>query len=97
MGFETVIGSALTRWYARAGLNRFISGGRFTVEAMLEGAPDDVGFLGVDQTLDRTVRECAAGVDVFTDNNVTLRVGYSGQFSSRGATHGATLKFTRSF
>jgi hypothetical protein len=97
MGFETQIGSALARWYARAGLNRFIVGGRFAVEATLEGAPDDAGFLGVNQMLDRTVRECAAGVDVFTDGNVTLRVGYSGQFSSGSATHGATLKFTRSF
>jgi hypothetical protein len=34
--------------------------------------------------LDRTVRECAAGVDVFTDNNVTLRDGYSGS-SLQGA------------
>jgi hypothetical protein len=34
---------------------------------------------------------------VFTDGNVTLRVGYSGQFSSGSATHGATLKFTRAF
>ena len=34
---------------------------------------------------------------LLTDKNVTLRVGYSGQFTASGTTHGATLKFTRSF
>ena len=55
------------------------------------------GYFGVNQSLDRTVRECAAGVDVLTGSNVTLRLGYSGQFTASGTTHGATLKFTRSF
>ena len=87
----------MARWYARLGVNRFIDGGSFGVEAMLQGAPEDAGFLGVSQELDRTVRECAAGVDVLTGNGVTLRVGYSGQFTASGTTHGATLKFTRSF
>ena len=97
MGFETALGESLARWYARVGINRYIVGGRFGVEAMLQGAPDDAGFLHVSQELDRTVRECSAGVDVLTGNDVTLRVGYSGQFSASGTTHGATLKFSRSF
>jgi outer membrane autotransporter protein len=97
MGFETALGKSMARWYARLGVNRFIEGGTFGVEAMLEGAPADAGFVGVNQALDRTVRECAAGVDVLTGLNTTLRVGYSGQFSASGTTHGATLKLTRSF
>jgi hypothetical protein len=97
LGFETPLGGAMARWYARLGVNRFIDGHSFGVEAMLQGAPDDAGFMGVSQDLDRTVRECAAGVDVLTGNGVTLRLGYSGQFTASGTTHGATLKFTRSF
>ena len=54
-------------------------------------------LLHVSQELDRTVREYAAGVDVLTGKDVTLRVGYAGQFSASGTTHGATLKFSRSF
>ncbi len=73
MGVETAIGKSLARWYARLGINRFIEGGEFAVEAMLQGAPDDAGYFGVNQSLDRTVRECAAGVDVLTGSNVTLR------------------------
>ena len=97
MGVETAIGKSLARWYARLGVNRFIEGGTFGVQAMLQGAPEDAGYFGVNQALDRTVRECAAGVDVLTGGNVTLRVGYSGQFSASSTTHGATLKFSRSF
>jgi outer membrane autotransporter protein len=97
MGFETALGQSVARWYARVGVNRYIVGGRFSVQAMLQGAPDGTGYFGVSQSLDRTVRELAAGVDVLTGANVTLRVGYSGQFSASGATHGATLKFSRSF
>jgi uncharacterized protein with beta-barrel porin domain len=97
MGYETALGNSLARWYARLGVNRFIEGGTFGVQAMLQGAPDDAGYFGVNQALDRTVRECSAGVDVLTGENVTLRVGYSGQFSASGTTHGATLKFSRSF
>ena len=97
MGFETALGQSLARWYARLGINRFVEGGEFGVQAMLQGAPDDAGFVGVNQSLDRTVREAAAGVDVLTGKSTTLRLGYSGQFSASGATHGATLKFTRSF
>src|SRR6185503_11954553 len=97
LGFETPVGSALARWYARLGFNRFIDGHSFGIEAMLQGAPDDAGYFGVSQDLDRTVRECAAGVDVLTGKDVTLRVGYAGQFTASGTTHGATLKFTRSF
>src|SRR5262245_37421455 len=41
LGFETPIGSALARWYARLGVNRFIDGHSFGIEAMLEGAPED--------------------------------------------------------
>ena len=40
MGVETAIGKSLARWYARLGVNRFIEGGTFGVQAMLEGAPD---------------------------------------------------------
>ena len=64
---------------------------------MVQGAPEDAGFLHMKQELDRTVRECAGGVDVMTGNDITLRLGYSGQFSASGTTHGATLKFSRSF
>ena len=73
MGVETAIGKSLARWYARLGINRFIEGGTFGVQAMLEGAPDDAGYFDVNQSLDRTVREVAAGVDVLTGGNVTLR------------------------
>jgi hypothetical protein len=97
LGFESSFGSALARWYAKFGFNRFIDGHQFSVEAMLQGAPEDAGFLGVSQELDRTAKECAAGVDVLMDKNMTLRLGYSGQFTASGTTHGATLKFTRSF
>jgi hypothetical protein len=97
MGVETAIGESLARWYLRAGMNRYIVGGTFKVQAMLEGAPEDAGYFGVTSSLDRTVRELAAGVDVLTGKNITLRLGYSGQFAASGATHGATLKFTRSF
>jgi len=97
MGFESTFGSALARWYAKLGVNRFIDGHQFSVEARLEGAPEDAGFLGVSQELDRTAKELAAGVDVLTDKNVTLRFGYSGQWTASGTTHGGTLKFTRSF
>jgi hypothetical protein len=97
MGFETALGKALGRWYARVGVNRFIDGGTFEIQAMLQGAPDDAGYVSVNHTIDRTVREAAAGLDLMLNDTTTLRVGYSGQDSSSGSTHGATLKFSRQF
>ena len=96
MGFETALGK---RWRGGTRGSASIASSRGDVRRRGDAGrrAGDAGFVGVNQALDRTVRECAAGVDVLTGGNVTLRLGYSAQFSSGSTTHGATLKFTRSF
>ncbi|HKU14150.1 MAG TPA: hypothetical protein VJQ52_07115 [Steroidobacteraceae bacterium] len=97
LGYETALGQSLARFYGRLGVVRFIGGDEFGVEAMFEGAPDQAGFLRVSQPLGNDIGELAAGVDVLSGGNMTLRLGYFGQFSAVGSTHGATLKLSRSF
>ncbi|MGH8188985.1 MAG: autotransporter outer membrane beta-barrel domain-containing protein, partial [Steroidobacteraceae bacterium] len=97
LGYQLAVGDAIARLYARLAVDRFVSGGDFSVDAVFQEAPGAAGPFRVTESLDRTVRECAFGVDLFGTRGLTLRLGYAGQFSANGTSHGGTIKFVRAF
>ncbi|HEY0940311.1 MAG TPA: hypothetical protein VGE08_09465 [Steroidobacter sp.] len=96
-GFDAAWGENIARFSARFGITRFVSGGNIEVSAALAGAPIDGGSFEITQAMDRTVRELAAGMDVFTSSGFVLRMGYSGQFSANGRSNGGMLKVSWPF
>jgi outer membrane autotransporter protein len=96
-GYDIAMGSSLARFYIRAGVTRFVSGGDVGVEASLAGAPNAAGSFSVEQTMDRSIRDLALGVDLFGNDGAVVRLGYSGQFSSGSSAHGGSMKISLPF
>ena len=87
----------LLRPYFRVGLIHLLSGSTSDVSASFQGAPAGVAPFTVTGKHDKNVGEISLGVDLLKLDGVNLRVGYTGQFSSRMHSHAGALKVSVPF
>lgn len=82
----------LVRPYGMIGLTHFVSGTTSSVTASLQGAPVGTAPFTVESKMDKTYADLTLGVDVLRTDGMSLRVGYSGQFSENSEGHTAMVK-----
>jgi uncharacterized protein with beta-barrel porin domain len=95
MGGEFEVGDAtLVRPFAKLGVNYFPSGLDPKVSATFEGAPAGVGPFTVEASVDDTLVDVSAGVDILSKDRTVLRLNYAGQFSDRMNSHGIFMRIS---
>jgi hypothetical protein len=98
LGHELAIANGtLFRLYGRFGLTRLLSGEDPEVVVTFDGASAGVTPISLAGSLDRDLREVAAGLDVLTRSGIVVRLSYTGQFSDRMHQNTAGLRFAIPF
>jgi uncharacterized protein YhjY with autotransporter beta-barrel domain len=87
----------LIRPFGMVGVTQFLSGTTPSIAAALQGAPAGVGPFTVESKMDKTYGDVSVGVDVLGKDGITLRVGYTGQFSSHSSFNSGGLKLSIPF
>lgn len=98
IGAEFGKGSDTTfRPYIDLGLVHFLSDMDGEIGATFVGAPEDVPAFYDRVSIGETFGEVNAGIDIFTDRRIDLKVGYQGRFSDEYTDHSGSLKFVYKF
>jgi hypothetical protein len=98
LGHELAIANGtLFRLYGRFGVTRLLSGDDPEVIVSFDQAAAGVAPLTLAGSLDRDLREVAAGLDVLTRSGIVVRLSYTGQFSDRMHQNTAGLRFAIPF
>jgi outer membrane autotransporter protein len=79
------------------GITQFLGDTRPSVTGRFAGAPGDVTSFTASTGLDRTRFDIAAGVDIFTRQNLMLRAEVFGSISNHSESYGGGLKLGMSF
>ncbi len=94
--FEASDGT-LVRPILTLGVTQFLGDPTVTDRGRVLAAPGTVASFSGSTDLDRTRLNLAAGVDVFTREDVAVRAEFAGSFSEHSSGYGAALKFEMSF
>lgn len=89
--------STLLRPYLRLGLTRFLSDNDRHITASLQGAPAGVEPFTVVTKSDSTYADVSLGLDVLTKKGATVRLDYTGQFSSHSSANAVWVKLSMPF
>jgi len=87
----------LVRPRVSIGVTRFLGDSDLTVTGRFASAPDTVDGFTTATELDKTRLDLAAGVDVFTRNNLVIRAELFGSLSSNSHSYGGGLKLELPF
>ncbi|HVS26486.1 MAG TPA: autotransporter domain-containing protein [Burkholderiales bacterium] len=90
-------GGILIRPFGMVGVTQFLSGTTPGITAVLQGAPAGTAPFTVTSEMDKTYANLSVGVDTLSVNGITLRVSYTGQFSTHSEFHSASLKLSIPF
>ena len=90
-------GDQLLRLYGKLGVTHFFSGTSPSIQARLEGAPSNVSAFTVRGDIDDNIGDLEVGVSLLRHNDMVLRVGYQGLFSSDYRAHGGFARFSMPF
>ncbi|WP_294262542.1 autotransporter outer membrane beta-barrel domain-containing protein [Propionivibrio sp.] len=89
--------STLLRPYLRLGLTRFLSDNDRHITASLQGAPAGVEPLHGSHQVGQYLRRRLLGLDVLTKKGATVRLDYTGQFSSHSSANAVWVKLSMPF
>jgi hypothetical protein len=97
IGGEIKNGKLLIRPRAAVGYTHYLSDPSPEISARFAGAPGGVSDFQVTGLLDQDYLDLSAGIDLIFHNGVSLKLGYTGQFSANSTAHGAELRMAIPF